>query len=247
MSYPVKLEVFEGPLDLLLQLVSKDRVDISEVSISTITDEYLQAVKSLEELDLDMASSFLVLAATLLELKSLRLLPRRTIDDPELAALLEERDHLLHRLVEYSTFKNASATLVALFKLNEGFVPRQAEIPEELQPAMPDIMEGITAVKLAAAAAKALAPKPDVVVDVSHVTPIRVSVREMIDLLLEQISALGSVRFSELRAQAGGRIEVIVRFLAILEMFKRQQVEMEQQAPFEEIVIRYRQPQLGSG
>jgi len=247
MSYPVKLEVFEGPLDLLLQLVSKERVDISEVSISTITDEYLQAVKSMEELDLDMASSFLVLAATLLELKSVRLLPRRTIEDPELAALLEERDHLLHRLVEYSTFKNASSTLVELLRKNEGFVPRQADIPEELHPALPNIMEGITAAKLAAAASKVLAPKPEPIVDISHVTAIRVSVREMIDLLSDQISASGSVRFSELRAQSSGRIEVIVRFLAILEMFKRQQVELEQLAPFEEIVIRYRQPQVGSG
>ncbi|MGH2690409.1 MAG: segregation/condensation protein A, partial [Actinomycetota bacterium] len=103
MTYSVRLDAFEGPLDLLLHLVSRERMDVAEISISAITEEFLRSIDPLQELDLDAASGFLVLAATLLELKSLKLLPRRVAVDPEVAALLEERDRLLHRLVEYST------------------------------------------------------------------------------------------------------------------------------------------------
>ena len=110
MTFAVHQDVFEGPLDLLLQLVSKDRVDVAEVTIATITDDFLRAIEALGSLDLDAASSFLVLAATLLELKSLKLLPREEAD-PETTALLEERDRLLQRLVEYATFKGAADAL----------------------------------------------------------------------------------------------------------------------------------------
>ena len=242
MTYSVSLEVFEGPLDLLLSLVSKERVDIAEVSISTITDEYLRVVKQMGEIELEVASSFLVLAATLLELKSIKLLPKKVVNDPELAALLEERDHLLHRLIEYSTFKSAAAAFSSLLESNSGYFGREADLPPELVPAAPDILAPMTLEKLAGAAARVLAPKPQRIVDTSHVTPIRVSVREMVDLLTEQLRSEGSTRFSELRTQAIGRIEVIVRFLALLELFKAQSVDLEQNVPFEDIIIRWREP-----
>lgn len=245
MSYAVRLEVFEGPLDLLLHLVSKERVDVADVSISTITDEYLRAVKQMDEVDLDVASSFLVLAATLLELKSLKLLPRRQEVDPELAALLEERDHLLHRLIEYSTFKQAADAISVLIAANAGHFVRVADLPDELVPRVPDIFEGLTVEKLAAAAAKVLSPKPTVIVDTSHVTPIRVSVREMVDMLADQIQSKRATSFTELCRDVRERIEVIVRFLALLELYKSQSVDLEQQVPFEEIVVRWRQPNIG--
>lgn len=245
MSYAVRLEVFEGPLDLLLSLVSKERVDVADVSISTITDEYLRAVKELGEIELDAASSFLVLAATLLELKSLKLLPRRSEVDPELAALLEERDHLLHRLIEYSTFKGAAEVMSRLISANAGYVSRVADLPAELLPKVPDIFAGLTGQMLAEAAAKALAPKPEVVVDTSHVTPILVSVGQMVDLLAEQIQGKRSTSFTELCRGLSQRIEVIVRFLALLELYKSQSVDLEQPDPFDEIVVRWRQPNVG--
>ncbi|MGH7425429.1 MAG: segregation and condensation protein A, partial [Candidatus Methylomirabilales bacterium] len=124
MSFPVRLEVFEGPLGLLLHLISRQRLDVAEVSISTITDEYLKAIGELPEMDLEAATAFLVLAATLLELKSLKLLPVACPADPELAALLEERDLLLHRLIEYSAFKRAAGALAELLDENDGYHPR---------------------------------------------------------------------------------------------------------------------------
>ena len=245
MSYAVRLEVFEGPLDLLLHLVSKERVDVADVSISTITDEYLRAVKEMGEIDLNVASSFLVLAATLLELKSMKLLPKRLDIDPDLAALLEERDHLLHRLIEYATFKQAADVFNQRLVANEGYFVRVADLPTELLPKLPDIFEGLTAETLAAAAARVLAPKPLTIVDTSHVTEIRVSVREMVDMLAEQIQTRRSTSFTELCRDIKERIEVIVRFLALLELFKSQSVDLEQVNPFDDIVIRWRQPNTG--
>lgn len=242
MSYAVRLDVFEGPLDLLLQLVSKERVDVADISISTITDDYLQAVKHMEKIDLDLASAFLVLAATLLELKSYKLLPKKVIDDPELAALLEERDHLVHRLIEYSTFKRAAESMKGMLAENEDFHTRTPQIPPELAPALPDIFAGLTVNMLAEAAVGVFAPRSQPVVDLSHVTPMKVSVREMIELLADQIQVLGSSHFSEIRRHAADRIGVIVRFLALLELFKRQSVDLEQPEPFGDIVIRWRQP-----
>lgn len=245
MSYAVKLDVFEGPLDLLLQLVSKERLDVADVSISTITEEYLRAVQELEEIDLDIASRFLILAATLLELKSIKLLPRKAVDDPELAALLEERDHLLHRLIELATFKNAGAVLATQLEAGEGYYTRVADLPPELIPATPDILHGLTVEKLASAAGKAFEPKPLSLVDTSHLTPITISVREMVDLLAELISSRSKISFSELTRQSANKLEVVLRFLALLELFKSQSVDLEQTRPFEEIVIRWRQPRVG--
>lgn len=242
MTYAVKLEVFEGPLDLLLHLVTKERVDVAEVSISAITDEYLKAVRAMEEIDLEAASSFLVLAATLLELKTIKLLPRRSVQDPELLALLEERDHLVHRLIEYSTFKGVSEVLRELLDSGSGYHSRIADIPPELVRKAPDLMEGVTLQKLRGFAVRALAPKPEVHVDTSYVAPIRVSVREMIDELAERVREERTTSFKELCREVTGRLQVIVRFLALLELYKTQSVDIEQTQPFGEIVVRWRQP-----
>lgn len=247
MTYAVRLDVFEGPLDLLLHLVSKERVDVADVSISTITDEYLRALVGMEEVDLDVASSFLVLAATLLELKSIRLLPGRGLGDLELERLLEERDHLLHRLIEYSTFKKAAEEISAGLELGRGYFPRFADVPEELARAAPGLLEGVTAQQLSRAAVSVLAPKAQAPVDTSFIAPIRVSVREMIDLLSEQVRVLGTASFRNLCREATARIEVIVRFLALLELFRSESVDLEQPEPFDDIVIRWRQPKAGRG
>lgn len=242
MTYAVKLDVFEGPLDLLLHLVTKERVDVAEVSISAITDEYLKAVRAMEEIDLEAASSFLVLAATLLELKTIKLLPRRSIQDPELLALLEERDHLVHRLIEYSTFKKVSEALKGMFDSSQGYHSRFSDIPEELVGKAPDLLEGVTIDKLRDLAFQALAPRSEVHIDTSYVAPIRVSVREMIDELAERVRDKRTTSFKELCREVTGRIQVIVRFLALLELYKTQSIDIEQTQPFGEIVVRWRQP-----
>lgn len=247
MTYTVRLEAFEGPLDLLLHLVSQERLDVTEISISTITREYIGTLRALEEVDIDVASSFLVLAATLLELKSLKLLPTRSVDDTQVAALLEERDHLLHRLIVYSTFKSVVTALADLLATNEGYHPRTAGPPDTLIAVLPDFMEGVTAGRLARLAAAALAPRARAAVDTSFVAPIRVSVADMIDQLAERIRAERVTSFRELCREITGRLEVVVRFLALLELFRAESVEVEQSKPFGEIVVRWRQPCLGGG
>lgn len=245
MSYSVKLDVYEGPLELLLELVSKERVDPADVSISTITDEYLHAVAGMGDLDLDLATNFLVLAATLLELKSLKLLPARTAADDDLAALLEERDHLLHRLIEYSTFKKISVALAETFAANEQYFCRTAEVPKELLGCPPDPLEGLSAGALAAAARRVLQPKPAPAVDVTHVTRITISVGDAVEMLLRQIEESETTTFRTLCGEVTSRIEVIVRFLALLQMYKDGAVELQQSGPFGEIVVHSRQPLPG--
>lgn len=246
MTYAVKLPVFDGPLDLLLQLVSRERVDVADVSVSTITEEYLRALRRMEEVDIELASGFLVLAATLLELKTIKLLPRAP-EDPELAALLEERDHLVHRLIEYSTFKKAAEAIARLLGQNQGYHPRLADIPPELLHAAPDLLEGVTPDHLRETAVRMLAPKTPAPLDTSYIAPIRVSVREMIDRLASLVAKRGTTSFRDLCPEPTARMEVIVRFLALLELFKRASVDVEQHRPFDEIIVRWRQPSSGSG
>jgi segregation and condensation protein A len=237
MTYSVRLDAFEGPLDLLLHLVSRERVDVAEISISAITEEFLRSIEGIEELDLDVASGFLVLAATLLELKSLKLLPRRVVVDPEVAALLEERDRLLHRLVEYSTFKAAADALAVRLRSNEGYFVRDASIPEELVPAIPDVMGGVTPAKLAKAAIKVFTPREPAPVDTSHMGSIRISVRDVIRELEGRLRRAGVASFRELCGGTEERIEVVVRFLALLELYREGKVELRQAETFGDIVV----------
>lgn len=247
MSYAVKLDVFEGPLDLLLHLVSAERVDVAEISIATITDEYLAAVKKMDEMELEAATAFLILAATLLELKTVKLLPKGEVEDPDVAALLEERDRLLHRLIEYSTFKEAAASLGGTLEEGSGYFIRQAGLPEWLDTAAPDLLSGVTPGRLGEVAGEVFSPKAALQVDTSYVAPIRVNLRDTIERLGEEIAGKGKVSFSELCRGAVRRIEVVVRFMALLELFKSQEVDLEQGEPFSEIVVRSRRPHATRG
>ncbi|HYR61664.1 MAG TPA: segregation/condensation protein A [Actinomycetota bacterium] len=245
MSFAVHLSVFEGPLDLLLQLVSKDRVDVADVTIATITEDFLRAVDALDTIDLDGASSFLVLAATLLELKSVKLLPHEEAD-PETAALLEERDRLLQRLVEYATFKAASEALSQVLDANEGYFTRAGGVPEELRPALPDLLEGVTLERFWKVAAKVFAPRVAQPVDTSFIAPMRVSVAEMVEVLAEELRRRRFTSFRDLCGESASRADVVVRFLALLELFRQQCVQVEQPGPFDGITVRWRQPRLGA-
>jgi segregation and condensation protein A len=240
MTYPVKLDVYEGPLDLLLQLVSKERLDVADVSISAVTEEYLKATSAMGDVDLETASSFLVLAATLLELKSLKLLPHRTTPDPEIKMLLEERDRLLHRLIVYSSFKQAAARLSRDLADNAGFHSREAELPEELIPDVPDIFRNLTAEQLAAAAARALGPSQRPSVDTSHLTPLTVSLEQMVLELTRRIRTAGVSSFREL-CKDFQRMKVVVSFLALLELYRTDAVELQQTEPFDTITVTWRQ------
>jgi segregation and condensation protein A len=234
MAYEVKLEVFEGPIDLLLHLITRQRVDIYEVSISTITEEYLGAVASMEDSDLESATGFLVVAATLLELKSARLLPSRQLEDGD-GSLLEERDLLLARLVELSTFREAGAWLAVALEQGSAYFGRTAGLEPQFVGLAPDLLEGVAAADVAQAAALALAPKPELVLDTSHVTPITASVKDAIADVAALLQNGGPVAFTDLCEGTPDRIHVVVRFLALLELFKAGAIELSQEDRFGEI------------
>lgn len=239
MSYAVKLDVYEGPLDLLLQLISKERLDVADISIASVTEEYLRAVRDMGEVDLETASSFLVLAATLLELKSLKLLPKRSTEDPEIKLLLEERDRLLHRLIVYASFKEMASQLADRLEANAGYFSRVAELPEELIPAAPDPLRDLTGRMLAQAAVRALTPPEEETVDLSHVTPVKVSLEEMIDTLKERMRRQRQSTFRALCSASTSRMDVVVSLLAVLELSKHRVIEIDQEEPFADISLKW--------
>jgi segregation and condensation protein A len=231
--------VFEGPIDLLLQLITRQRVDIYEVSLATITEEYLQVLRGLEELDLEVATGFLVVAATLLELKSARLLPGRFGEERD-AALLEERDLLLARLVECATYRAAGAYLADRLEAGAAYHPRSVPLEPRYAGLLPDVLEGVSVVDLAAAAARALQPKSQPELDLSHLAPPTASVRAAILAVCDQLRVVGRASFAELCPPGSSRSEVVVRFLALLELFKAGALELSQAERFGAIVATWR-------
>lgn len=234
MGYEVRLEVFEGPIDLLLHLITRQRVNIYEVSLSTITDEYLKAVSSMENLDLEGATGFLVVAATLLELKSARLLPSASDGEGD-SSLLEERDLLLARLVECATYREAGAWIAAALRRGEDFHGRAVALEAPFVEAAPDLLANTSLERIAAAAGALLAPRPVPVLDVSHVAPLTASVADAILELAARLKVESRVSFEELCGRSPERIEVVVRFLALLELFKAGAIELDQAERFGDI------------
>lgn len=234
MVHEVKTDVFEGPIDLLLGLITRQRVDIYDVSLAAITEEYLRVLDRLEDLDLEQATGFLVVAATLLELKSARLLPNSVATEAD-PRLLEERDLLLAKLVELATFREAGAWLSSELTAGEGFMGRIAALEPHLQHLVPDPLSGLTGTHLARAAARALTPKPVIELDTSHVTPLRESVRDAIEELVQRLGAERRTTFRQLCGAGRTRIEVVVRFLALLELFKSGAVDLMQADRFGDI------------
>jgi segregation and condensation protein A len=234
MAYEVKLEVFEGPLDLLLHLITRQRVDIYEVSLATITEEYVAALDQMAEMDLETATGFLVVAATLLELKSARLLPARG-DDDGASKLLEERDLLLARLVECATFREGGAWIATGLVEGESFHGRTVPLEERFVDLAPDLLARVSIADIAAAAARIFAPKPTIELDMSHVSPINASVKDAIAEIAATLEVDKRVSFRQLCEGRGGRIEIVVRFLALLELFKSGAVELEQSTRFGDI------------
>jgi segregation and condensation protein A len=238
MPYEVQTPVFEGPFDLLLHLILRSQVDVYEISLAAIVDVFVIEVERMGHLDLEVATEFLLIAATLVELKTRGLLPGR--DDIELDeefALWEERDLLLSRLLECKTFKDASAELSRLASIAERSYPRAAGVEERFVDVAPDLLAGITPESLRAAMCRALTPKPVVRVDLDHVAPIRLSVAEAVDELVDELPRVGRIGFRRLTQDLVGRLEVIVRFLAVLELYKQGLVDLEQARTFGELTI----------
>ena len=241
MPYEVSTETFEGPFELLLHLILKQEVDLWEISLSTIVDGYLEELERMEGLDLEVATEFLLIAATLVELKARRLLPG--LDEVELDEELlrfEERDLLLARLLECKTFKDAARALEARIRAADQSLPRTVGPEEPFRSMAPDPLESVAPSTLLASAMRALAPKATPRVDTDHVAPIRASVREAVDVVLAALPETAPMTFRELVATEHERLEVIVRFLALLELYKQGLVELEQRATFGDLVVRRR-------
>jgi segregation and condensation protein A len=235
MTHEVRIEVFEGPIDLLLHLITRQRVDIYEVSISTITDEYLAVLDSMGELDLETATSFLVVAATLLELKSIRLLPSPYSDDEFESRFLEERDLLLARLVECATFREAGSWMQVGLERGAGFHPREVPLEPQWRDLVPEVTLKVSLADLTRAAMRALAPKPILQLDMSHVQPIKASVREALIEMIALLQGTQAISFESLCGTGVRRIDIVVRFLGLLELFKAGAVELSQHDRFGDI------------
>lgn len=238
MAVDVTTPVFEGPFDLLLHLILQDEVDIYEVSLSRIVDQYLAEIERMQHLDLDVTTEFLLIASTLVELKARRLLPGRDdIDLDDELALWEERDLLLARLLECKTFKDAAVVLAHLSDEAALTVARGAGADERFDSLMPDLMDGVSPARLQRAFLRAITPKPTPHVDLFHVAQVPASVADAVAELLDELPRAGRISFRRLTAGLVERLEVIVRFLALLELFKQGNVELEQAGRFGEIEV----------
>lgn len=231
MPHEVKLEVFEGPIDLLLNLIGRHRVDIYEVPLAAITDEYMGVLAQMETTDLETSTGFLIVAATLLELKSSRLLPTREADEVD-TALLEGRDLLLGRLLECATYRAAGGWISAGLEIGAGWHGRTAGLEPHLVDLAPDLLAGTTIQDLARAAATVLAPRPAPEFDMSFEPPGSVSVREAIIEVAAELELRGRATLEELCGARQTPIEVVARFLALLELFKAGAVELHQEHRF---------------
>ncbi|MDP8976613.1 MAG: segregation/condensation protein A [Actinomycetota bacterium] len=244
MPYEVSTPVFEGPLDLLLNLVVEEQVDLYEVSISTIVDAYLSHLEGLHHVDLETATEFLLMAAVLVELKVRRLLPApATVDVDEEIELCSKRDLLLARLLECKTYSQAAQALRRLAVGAERSRPRVAGMEDRFAGLMPDALGGVTAEQLRSAMERALTPRPVPRVGLEHVTPVRASVRDAVAQLSEELPRLGEASFRRLTDGVVERLVIIVRFLAVLELYKEGLVELDQGRTFGELRVRW----LGEG
>lgn len=245
MPYTVTTPVFEGPFDLLLHLITRQQVDLWEVSLSDIVDGYVATLAEMRAaLDLETATEFLLIASVLLELKARRLLPGA--DDVELEeelALWEERDLLLARLLECKTFKDAAFAMSRLMDAADRSWPRVSGPDERFADLMPDFLASVDAHMLRDAMQSVLAPKPQTRLLLDHVAPVRASVRDAVEELLDELPRAGRISFTRLTAGLVERLQVIVRFLAVLELYKQGAVDLEQATTFGELQIRW----LGAG
>jgi segregation and condensation protein A len=238
MAYEVTTPVFEGPFDLLLHLILRDQVDIHEVALAGIVDAYLTELDKMSGLDLDLTTEFLLIAATLVELKARRLLPgREDVDLDDELALWEERDLLLARLLECKTFKDVALVFSDLAESADRSIPRIVGPDERFIDLMPDLLEGVTPAQLHKAFVRATTPKSVPRIDLYHVAPIRASVADAVAELLDELPRVGRISFHRLTSGLVERLEVIVRFLALLELFKQGMVELDQPERFGDIEI----------
>lgn len=241
MAYNVKTQAFEGPFDLLLHLVSKQKLDVSAISVVDITDQYLEHVDRMEELDLDVASDFLLVAATLLEIKAASLLPEEveyTGDELDDLSPADARELLVARLLAYKQFKNVSAELAARIESESRMHPRQAGLESDFLKLMPDYLEGITLRGLAVICADLEHRRDVFLLQAEHVASRPISLELHAESISRSLASKGSIAFLELLGKNPSPELVVVTLLAILELYKRGKADLRQDERYGDIIVR---------
>ncbi|SFN24457.1 condensin subunit ScpA [Pseudonocardia ammonioxydans] len=236
--FTVRLANFEGPFDLLLQLIGKHELDVTEMALHKVTDDFIAHLADLgDDADLDETTEFLVVAATLLDLKAARLVPGAEVDDEEDLALLEARDLLFARLLQYRAYKEAAQLFVELENGAMRRFPRSVSLEERYAELLPEVLLGVDAQAFAELAATVFRPRPPEEVGVDHLHAVHVSVPEHAQLLRERLAEVRVASFAELTADCVATLEVVARFMALLELYRERSVALEQPEPFGDLTV----------
>ncbi|QHC73362.1 ScpA family protein [Rathayibacter sp. VKM Ac-2805] len=239
-GFHLALTNFEGPFDLLLSLIAKQQVDITEIALSAVTDEFLSYLHGIDSLEgLDRASEFLVVAATLLDLKIAGLLPQGELVDAEDAALLEARDLLFARLLQYRAFKQVSSWFAERIAIETARHVRDVPLEEEYRSAKPELVWTLSPADFAALATVALAPRELPTVGLDHLHAPQISIREQAAHVVAMLRARGRATFGELIADADEKGVIVARFLAVLELYRHAAISFDQPEPLGELTLRW--------
>jgi segregation and condensation protein A len=238
-GFEVHLDNFDGPFDLLLQLISRRKLDITEVALSQVTDEFISHIRAAgSNWDLDHTSQFMLVAATLLDLKAARLIPSGEVEDPEDLALLEARDLLFARLLQYRAFQRVASYFAATLEAQGRRFPREVGMEPRFARLMPEVTIPISPARLADLAAKGMAPKQASVFSLAHMHAPAVSVREQAEVVVDRLRQQRAMTFRALTYDSSSMLTV-ARFLALLELFRDGAVAFEQLTPLGELTIRW--------
>ncbi len=239
--FTVRLYNFEGPFDLLLQLIGRHELDITEMALHTVTDDFIAHLRLLgDDANLDETTEFLVIAATLLDLKAARLLPDADVEDAEDLALLEMRDLLFARLLQYRAYKQVASLFVELEEGAARRFPRSVALEERFAVLLPEVLLGLDAAAFADLAASVFRPRPPPEgPGLEHLHQHEVSVAEHAELLAARLAELGVASFADLTADCVAPIEIVARFLAVLDLYRNAAVELDQPEPFGELTVRW--------
>ena len=237
-GFSVHLENFEGPFDLLLTLISRHKLDVTEVALGVVTDEFISYIKGLESAwDLDQATEFLVVAATLLDLKAAKLLPSGEVEDEGDLALLEARDLLFARLLQYRAFKEIASIFENRISYQERTFPRLVALDAKFAQLLPEVLIGVTPARFAAIAQRVLSPKTAPVVGISHIHRPLVSVAAEVEFMVSELRRSGRATFRHLISGTTDTLVVVARFLGILELYREGVVRFEQVVALGELQI----------
>ncbi|MFF2964702.1 segregation and condensation protein A [Streptomyces sp. NPDC057963] len=238
--FTVRLANFEGPFDLLLQLISRHKLDVTEVALSKVTDEFMAHIRAMgPDWDLDQTTEFLVVAATLLDLKAARLLPAAEVEDEADLALLEARDLLFARLLQYRAYKRVAEIFSDRLESEGRRFPRTVGLEPHHAELLPEVVIRIGAARFAELAVKAMQPKPEPQVYVDHIHAPLVSVREQAEIVVARLRKAGEMNFRVLTEDARDTLTVVARFLALLELYREKAVALDQDEALGELLVRW--------